>query len=76
MKLWVCSVAERRFSDSLLCAGCVSLQGFVFIIGGNDAAALPMSSVTCFDPLMDSWRTATPLPVESSGLGACVFGAT
>lgn len=52
------------------------MQGFVFIIGGNDEDALPMSSCQMFDPLMDKWHNCTPLPVESSGLGACVLGAT
>jgi N-acetylneuraminic acid mutarotase len=51
--------------------GCVEYHGCVLVIGGNDKDAVPVKSVSRFDPLMERWQECAPLPSESSGLGAC-----
>eukprot|EP00892_Ulva_mutabilis_P003203 jgi/Ulvmu1/12884/UM098_0072.1 len=52
--------------------GCTALNGYVYIMGGNDKAAFPMSSVACYDPLMERWSDCSALPIGISGLSACV----
>lgn len=52
--------------------GCAALNGFVYIMGGNDKAAFPMSTVACYDPLMERWSDCSSMPIGISGLSACV----
>ncbi len=46
------------------------LNGFVYAIGGADAAGQPLGTVEAYDPFGDAWSPRAALPTPRSGLAA------
>jgi len=48
----------------------------IYVAGGYDSAWNELSSVEVYDPALDTWTTAAPLPIVDSGLCMAAVGGT
>ena len=51
--------------------GCAVLNRLLFAVGGFDGANR-LSSVECYDPERDEWRTVASMNTMRSGAGQCL----
>lgn len=52
--------------------GVTSLNGLVYVIGGEDDSMLLFDSAECYDPALNAWSTVASLNAPRVGFGACV----
>jgi len=53
---------------------CVAVaEGKVYLIGGAKEGAVPVSDVTMYDPLSNTWTKKTDMPTPRSMLTACII---
>ena len=50
----------------------VSLDGFVYAIGGEDEKGQVLASVECYDAVADRWTLVRPLRTRRTGASCCV----
>ena len=55
-------------------ASIASVNNRIYVFGGSvNENQLALQSVEAFDPLTDTWKTKTPIPVSTGRPAACAY---
>jgi N-acetylneuraminic acid mutarotase len=56
-----------------LSAGTGTLNGIIYVAGGQDSGTAQMATLDAYDPSTDTWTSKAPMPTPRFGLGAGVI---